>query len=161
MESRVKESDITINDGTASWSLVHHGALGGTYMGLFRFRCFMTPLQTLEADRDFRELLGPNAAFAATNSENIAYSLAQLKQRILEAPPFWMENATRYGGGGLKDLEVLDLVLEAAVVAELKYRKEIADRHQDAIKRIQKTMDKRLEEEKINAEFAEKAKKSN
>ena len=155
MESKVKESDITLTNDEATWDLVYHGPIGGTYMGRFKFRCFLTPMHALEADRDFRELLGPNAQFAITNSENIAYSLSQLRQRVIEAPPFWYENTGRFGGGGVKDLGILDIVLDAAVSAEVKYRQELKKRHEDAIARVNKEIERRQKEEEINKEIDE------
>jgi hypothetical protein len=159
MEEKVKESDITIENDTASWGITYQGQIGGTYLGVFRFRTFLTPAQLLEADRDFRELLGPNAQFAATNAENIAYALAQLKQRIIESPPFWRETSSRFGGSSVKDLDCLDLVLEAAVASEIKYRKLLAIRHEEALKKLQAVVEKRKEQDKINEEFAKEPKK--
>lgn len=153
MDEKIKESDITIENDVATWDIIHHGAVGGTYLGTFKFRCFLTPMQVVEADRDFRELLGPNAQFAAQNSENIAYALAQLKHRVLESPPFWTDSGFRFKGGGIKDLDVIDLVLEAAVMSEVKYRKQLADRHAEAIDRIKKTIEDRKDREKLEEEF--------
>lgn len=153
MEDKVKDSDITIENDTAIWHLSHQGQVGGTYLGIFKFKTYLTPAQVLEADRDFRELLGPNSQFAATNAENIAYSLAQLKQRVTESPPFWRDNAGRFPGSSVKDLDCLDLVLEAAISAEVKYRKLVSQRHDDALKKLQAIVDKRNEQEKINEEF--------
>lgn len=155
MEEKVKESDITLENDVATWDLLYHGAIAGSYMGTFKFRCFMTPMQLLEADRDYRELLGTNASFAATEADNVAYCLAQLKQRIIESPPFWKEGGGRFPGGALKDLEILNLVLEAAVQAEVKYRKALTQRHEDAINRMKAHMEKRKEMEKINDEIQE------
>lgn len=158
MEEKVKDSEITIENETAIYHLNYQGEVGGTYLGTFKFRTFLTPAQALDADRDFRELLGPNANFAATNAENIAYALAQLKQRIIEAPPFWSTNAGRFGGSSVKDLGCLDLVLEAAVASEVKFRKEMTKRHEDSLKRLQAILDKRKDEEKINEEFSKEQK---
>jgi hypothetical protein len=158
MNEKVKPSDIMIENDIGSWNLLHHGGIAGSYMGLFKFRCFLTPLQIVEADKDFRDLLGPNAAFAASNAENVAYALAQLRQRIVSAPPFWTEGAGRYGGGGIKDHDILDLVLEAAVTAEIKFRADLTKRHEEAIDRIKALMEKRKKDEVVNEEF-EDAKK--
>jgi len=156
MDEKVKQSDITLENDVGVWNLIHHGGIAGSYLGQFKFRCFLTPMQTIEADKDFRDLLGPNASFAASNVENTAYALAQLRQRIVSAPPFWTEGAGRYGGGGIKDQDVLEFVLEAAVVAEVKFRKELAVRHEAALDGIKKLMEKRREEEKVNQEFETK-----
>ncbi len=155
MDEKVKESDVTLEaNAVASWDMVHHGAVGGTYMGTFKFKCYLNPIQLIEADRDFRELLGPNSQFAATNAENIAYSLAQLKQRVISAPPFWTETYSRFPGGGVKDIDVLELVLEAAIVAEVKYRKDLNKKHEDAISRIKQTIENRQKAEAEAREIA-------
>jgi hypothetical protein len=155
MEDTVKESDITIENDTALWSITHQGEIGGTYLGTFRFKTFLTPSQVLEADRDFRELIGPNAQFAATNAENIAYALAQLKQRVIDSPPFW-KDGSRFPGSSIKDLDALQLVLEASIMAEVKYRKVLTEKHENDLKRLKSIMDKKAEMEKINEEFKEK-----
>lgn len=155
METKVKESDISIENETALWQLNFQGQIGGTYLGLFRFKTFLTPAQVIDADRDFRELMGPNLQYAATNAENIAYALAQLKHRVIESPPFWRDGSSRFPGSSVKDLECLELVLEAAIACELKYRKEIAKKHEESLKKLQAVIEKRKVEEKINEEFKE------
>jgi hypothetical protein len=159
-DEKVKDSEITLENDTAVWHLSFQGQVGGTYLGTFKFRTFLTPSQVLDADRDFRELIGPNAQFAATNAENIAYALAQLRHRVIESPPFWKEGSSRFPGSNVKDLECLELVLEAAIASEVKYRKAIAERHAESIKKIQAMMEKRKEEEKINQEFAKEGKRA-
>jgi len=142
--SKIQPEDVRVNldDGTAYYNLTHTGKIGGLYVGAFRFHCSLTPLQYLEADRDYRNLLGENASLATTHADNIAYALAQLKQRVLEAPPFWNSAGGRFGGGHIKDHDLIDLLLEAAVQAEMNYRKALEERHADALKRLQAQVEK-------------------
>lgn len=153
---KVKESEVRLDqNGVASWDINYHGDVSGTYLGTFRFRCSLTPLQYVDADRDFRDLLGTNAQFASTHAENLAYALAQLRHRIIEAPPFWTDGGGRYGGAAVKDHDVIDLVLEAAVQSELKYRSELRKRHAEAIEKIKKQVEDKDNVDKITAEMAE------
>ena len=116
-------------------------------MGTFKFRCYLSPLQMIEQDRDYRELLGPNPSLAGSQHESLAFSLTQLRQRILTHPPFWNDGYSRFGGGHIKDLELLDLVLEAAVETEIKYRKTLEAKHKESIDRIQASLERKAKEE--------------
>ena len=91
----------------------------------------------------------------------MAFSLAQLKYRIIEAPPFWNTDS-EFPGSKVKDLEAIEEVLMAAIEAERLFRKQVSERHLQAIDAIKK----RLEEAKVEQETeeffeegAEKAKK--
>lgn len=144
----VEENDVTIDaHGVASWDLNIFAPIGGTYMGHFKFRTVLSPLQEIEADRDYRDLLGKNAEFAATYVENFAYALAQLRQRVISAPPFWMDGISKFPGSQIRDKEVLEVVLEAAVTAEVKYRKSLSDKHKTAVERLAKALEKKEQEE--------------
>lgn len=153
----VLDSDISLNteEGTATWNLTFQGRMGGTYMGTFKFRCSLTPTQYLDADRDFRDLLGKNAELAGTHAEDVAYSLAQLRQRVMEAPPFWNDGG-RYGGGGVKDHDVLSKVLNAAIASELKLRKELEERHEKAINQLKEFLESKKKKEAALVEGANK-----
>jgi hypothetical protein len=155
LNEKVNENDISVNleDGTATYNLRHHGQISGTYMGVFRFLCSLNPIQYIEADKDYRELLGKNAEFASTHADTVAYALAQLRQRVIDAPSFWNEKGSRYGGSNLKDHEILEIILEAAVKSEVKYRQELHKKHEEAISKIKAALDKRkLSEEKEDLE---------
>jgi hypothetical protein len=122
---------------------------------VFKFLCSLNPIQYIEADKDYRELLGKNAEFVSTHADTIAYALAQLRQRVLDAPPFWYEKGTRYGGSGLKDHEILEVILEAAVKSEVKYRQELQKKHEEAINKLKEALDKRKLNEEIKKEDLE------
>jgi hypothetical protein len=155
-EEEVSDDEVSVelDKGIASYELVMSGQILGTYTGKFSFRCAVTPMQFLEADRDYRELLGRNGELASTHADSIAYSLAHLRQRIVEAPPFWNEFGSKFGGAHIKDHEVVDRILKVSVVAENKYRKLLNDKHSAAINKLKAHVDKikKANQSTINAE---------
>lgn len=156
--NEINPSSIMIDEnGVASWNVSITTRMGTTYQGLFQFNCALSPLQLIEADRNFRELLGKNAEFAASYVEGYAYALTQLKQRIVKAPPFWDDGSSAYPGGQIKDEEILTHVFKAAKAAEDKFRKELDDRHKNSLKAIQEALQKHEEEARLSREMEEGA----
>ena len=148
-DSKVQEylsrEDIVIEGSTATWEMRLEGEIHGTYTGTFRFRCFLTPTQRIAAGREHRELLGSNAALADTHDFNVAFSLTQLKYRILSAPPFWSSTLQANGmSGDIPDENIIDVVLQAAVDAELKYKAQLKKKKVDAIERAKKAAESLL-----------------
>jgi len=155
----ILKKDIIIENGFASWDINTAEPIGGTYMGTFTFRCVLSPLQIIEADRDYRDLLGPNPAMVDPVAENLAYALSQLKQRVIKSPPFWTEQAARFGGAHIKDTNVLDYVLKASFESEIKYREELKENHRKATERLRRALDEKYKKEdeelKVNKEMEE------
>ena len=150
----VDEKDILLDSqGNASWEINMTGPIGGTYQGLFQFRTVLSPLQQIEADRDYRELLGANATFAATHIDNLSYTLAQLRQRVVKFPPFWDDGVSRFKGSHIRDEEIIQAVYEAAVVAETKFRAQIKEKHKASIDRLKAAIERQEEEDRLNAEM--------
>ena len=116
-------NDILIDGSTATWDMGHiNGRISGTYTGTFKFRCFLTPTQSLAAARDYRELLGPQLPMAPEHEKQLSFALTQLKYRVLKSPPFWTApNADGEIAGNIPDLNVILAVLDAAITAEDKY----------------------------------------
>lgn len=140
-----ERTDIIIEGSTATWELRAEGDIEGTYTGSFRFRCFLTPTQVLAAGREQRELLGKNPTLATNHEDQLAWSLAQLKQRIISAPPFWTSNVPLSGmPGDISDENIIGAVIDAAVSAESKYKSQIKSRKEDAIKRAKEMAEKTL-----------------
>jgi hypothetical protein len=155
---QVTFDDITIEQEYAIWELQDTAPIGGTYMGTFKFRCYLTPIQMIEADRDYRFLLGDHSPNLASETvENYAYSLAQLKQRVVQAPPFW-NDGSRFPGGNVKDKEIIALVFEAAIQAELKYRSQLEKRHKLQLEKLSKYIEKQNEINKLAEEMEEMGK---
>ncbi len=116
-------SDIVLHDdGTASFSINIIGNVSReTYMGNFKTKCVLSPLEFIKSDRMYRELLGNDPVNAHSTARNNAFALSQLQYRLIEVPPFW-ENR-EIGGGHISDDNVLTEVIELAIQAEDKYRK--------------------------------------
>ena len=133
------------------------GDIQGTYMGTFKFRCFLTPTQRLAAGREYRELLGANPSLATSHDDNLAFNISQLKQRVISAPPFW--NATTQinnAQGDIPDLNVIDAILEAAVASELKYKEQLKTKKAESIEKAKKAAERFLKAR--NEEKAEEPK---
>lgn len=135
----VDRKDIVIENDIAIWKIEKEGFFNGTYAGIFKFRCFLSPSQILQAGREYRELLGPHELMAERHETLLAYALAQLKQRVLQAPPWW--SATIQNGtiaGDIPDEDVLTAILDAAWAAQVKYAHMLKKRKEDAITRAKR-----------------------
>lgn len=136
-------SDIIIEGNIASWDINALGDVYGTYVGTFKFRCYLTPTQQIAANREYRELIGPNPLHVPEHESFLAYALTQLKHRIISAPPFW---ASGNGGmpGDIPDENVLTAVLSAAIDSEAKYRSILKKRTESAINRSKAILDQKM-----------------
>lgn len=131
--------DIILEGNTARWDMTINGAIHGTYMGTFRFKCFLLPTERIAAGREYRELLGSNATLVNGHEDNLAYCLTQLKYRIISAPPFWGATLQNTGmPGDVPDDNVINAVLEAAIAAELKFAEQLKDKRTGDIERAKK-----------------------
>lgn len=139
-----ERSDIIIEGSTATWEIKTDGAINGTYIGTFRFRCYLTPTQQIAANREMREVLGANPTMAPDHESFLAYALTQLKYRIISSPPFWMSAVGGNLQGDLPDENVISTVLDAALGAEIKYKKQLVARKDDAIKRAKEAAERML-----------------
>jgi hypothetical protein len=154
MDEADKRDDIKIEGDVATWDISAVGNIKGTYIGTFKFRCFLTPLQQISAGREERALVGENFAFAPEHERFMAYALTQLKYRILSAPPFWASaNPNGNIQGDLPDTEIVSLVLGSAIDAEVKYKNEIKYRKEAAIERAKKANDTIIAAQREEAEL--------
>lgn len=90
-----------------------------SYMGTFKVKCLLSPLEMIAADKRYRDLLGANSHLAQEHIRQQAFALAELEQRVIDMPAFW-ENDTLHGGH-IKDANVLLHILDKAVEAQEKY----------------------------------------
>jgi hypothetical protein len=132
--------DIHLSGGIATWEFRIEGGISGIYSGSFKFRCYLTPLQKIAAGREQRALLGESRAWVETADYEheawLSYALTQLKYRVVSAPPFWTTaGINKSHEGDIPDEEVLEKILDAAVRAELKYKKELKKRKDDALEK--------------------------
>ena len=101
-----------------------------TYMGTFKVKCLLSPIEQIKSDKLYRDLLGTNSHLASNHVAQLAYALSELHTRVVESPAFWSEG--ELGGSHLKDTEVILDVLENALEAQANFieekQKELADR---------------------------------
>jgi hypothetical protein len=90
-----------------------------SYMGKFKVKCILSPLEEIEADKTYRDLLGNNYHLADSSIKEKAFALSQLKFRVIEYPPFWDNDYI--GGGHIVDSNVILEVIELAIQAQEKY----------------------------------------
>lgn len=155
IQAYLKRKDISIEHNTARWEINANGDINGLYTGYFVFKCFLTPSEKLAAGRDYRDMLGSNASLAIKHEDNLAFMLAQLKYRVIAAPPFWSSATGRDGiMGDLPDEKVLDTIFEAALSAEFKYLATIQEKKDAAIDKAKKVAESMIEDKE-----AEEAKK--
>jgi len=141
--------DIKIEGNTATWEMRAEGSISGTYAGVFKFRCFLTPTQIIAAGRDYREMLGSNMALATENESMLAWALSQLKQRVISGPPFWKsQNENGRIDGDIPDVEIITVIVNAAVDAENKYKNMLKKRKEEALERAKTVGEMLLNEKK-------------
>ena len=117
-----------------------------TYMGEFCVKCVLSPIDSLKADRLYRELIGSiNPHLASQDAKNFAFALSQLKQRVLESPDFFKN---REIDGGHLDSNVLIGIVNQAIEAEEEY-KNLQD---EKTKKIQEMLAKRIRNKDIEPE---------
>lgn len=139
--------DLIIEGNTVTWDMRIEGDINGMYAGAFRFKCYLSPLQQIAANREFREVMGPNPTFASEHESFLAYALTQLKYRIVSAPPFWASQSPASLAGDIADENVISAVLDAALGAEIKYKSQLKKKKLDAVARAKAATEKRMEVE--------------
>lgn len=133
----MENTDIVIDGSESTWVLPRtEGEMGGTYTGTFVFRCFLDPLRQLQAGREYRELLGSLSTQASDSEGNLAFALVQLKHRILKSPPFWTSTLQDSGmAGNVGDLNVISLVLDAAIRSENSFKEKVIKEREEILNR--------------------------
>ena len=117
-----------------------------SYMGTFKVKCLLSPLEEIAADKRYRDLLGANSHLAQENVRQQAFALAQLEQRVIEMPAFWENDSLP--GGHVKDQNVLLHVLDQAVEAQEKY----IETKETELKARQDRLTKAIKKKKIERE---------
>lgn len=158
-EKSLERSDLIIEGNTATWEMRLEGDIHGTYVGVFRFKCYLSPLQQIAANREYREILGPNPSFASEHESFLAYALTQLKYRIVTAPPFWVSQNPASLAGDIADENIISAVLDAALGSEIKYKTQLKKKKMDAVARAKDSVEKLMtdddEEDESDDESAE------
>lgn len=146
LKSYLKRSDITIEGNVASWSISSIGNINGKYIGKFLFKCYLTPTEKIAAGRTYRELLGANPSLVSIAEDNLAYSLSQLRYRIISSPPFWSSAVGPSGfEGDLPDENIITEVLEAAGDAELKFFAQLMKNKEETVKQAKQAAEQLLD----------------
>jgi len=117
-----------------------------SYMGTFRVKCLLSPLEEIAADKRYRDLLGNNSHLAQEHIRQQAFALAQLEQRVLDMPAFWEND--NIAGGHIKDDNVLLEILDKAIEAQQKY---IEQKDQELLER-QNRLTQKIKKKKIEKE---------
>jgi len=117
-----------------------------TYMGVFRVKTIVSPMDMIRADRLYRELIGSvNPHMASKETQNFAFALSQLKVRILEAPDFYKNSDL---DGSHLDSNILIDIINKSIDAEEEYKKQIDNK----LKEMQELLSKRIRNNEIKKE---------
>jgi hypothetical protein len=145
-------NDISIEGNIATWRMSPmEGEIGGTYTGTFTFRCFLDPIRQLQAGREYREFLGSHAIGASEFEGRIAFSLSQLKHRVITAPPFWTSTQQDSGmNGNIGDINIIFWVLDAAIRSEELYKDRMLKEREEILNRTIKKTEQTIKEENKN-----------
>lgn len=117
-----------------------------TYMGTFKVKCLLSPMEQIKADKLYRDLLGTNAHLASNHVASLTYAASQLHLRVVEAPPFW--EGSDIGGAHIKDENVILEVLENALESQVMFVEE----KQEELKKRQEIMANLIRNKKITPE---------
>jgi hypothetical protein len=122
---------------------------GQSYMGDFKVKCIISPMDFIEIDKMYRGLLGNNMQFAEQHARQIAFTFSQLHFRVIEAPEWYIEGQIK--GKTIKDDNVLFELLNTCLDCEEKYvtqkKKEQEELQKKLTQSIKKNKIKKEEEE--------------
>ena len=143
------DTDIILEGSQATWKMLPTvGDLGGTYTGTFVFRCFLSPLEQLQAGREYRELLGGLGGQASESESSLSFALTQLKHRVIKSPPFWSSTLQDSGiAGNVGDLNIISMVLDASIRSESLFKARIQKERESLLDRSIKVAEEKLKEE--------------
>lgn len=148
--------DILIKESTGTYHLDVVGTIGGRYFGDFVFKAYLTPMELISCDREFRDLIGKIQTQVDPTIEFLAFALTQLKYRTISSPLFWKRNPELIPGGDIPDQNVIEILLEAAKETEKQYKETLIEQHENSLKILQKQLDKEKNDLKVNKEFEPK-----
>jgi hypothetical protein len=137
-------NDVNIDyyTGTATFFVdTESGSTGTIYKGIFKVKCILSPLEYINADALYRELIGKtNPQFASEYVGQLCYALSQLKFRIMDCPDWFKNRETGIHGSNADD-SVLLHVLDKAIDAEAQYREGMKERYEKARHSVKKAID--------------------
>ena len=115
-----KEKSFTIKEVGAS--------TGHTYEGTFEVICCLTMGQRHAEAAEKTRLMG-DYANPDGDLYSLATTLATLRTRIQESPEWWKQSN---GGTSILDEEVINLLWEKTMEAEVKWKKELKEKAEKA-----------------------------
>ena len=127
-----------------------------SYMGPFKVKCFLTPLETIRADRIYRELIGPvNSVMAADQARTYAFAISQLAVRVINSPDFFKNPEQPDLAGGHLPESVLIKILDMAIDAESEFRDQQKKKFEETQKRLVKKYKSNKIKKRVEAEDEE------
>ena len=140
-------SDFRFEGSVANYDYQGVGSQSNTtYMGQFRFKCILSPLDQIKADRLYRELIGSiNPHLASKETTNYAFALSQLKVRLVSFPDFFKNDEL---DGSHLDSNILIELVNVAIDAQEEYKKDLDARLQE----MQDILSKRIKNKTIEKE---------
>lgn len=111
------------------------------HKGVFKVKCVLSPLEYINSDAFYRQLLGKhNPQFASDYVNQLCYALSQLKYRIIDAPE-WFDNKETGVIGSSVDDNILLHVLDKAVEIESEYREGVVEQYKAAKEEVVEAID--------------------
>lgn len=132
---------IDFHEGTAIFYVdMESGSDKTTYKGAFKAKCILSPLEYIQADSYYRELVGKsNPHLVSDYVGQLCYALSQIKFRLIEYPEWFKGKKT--GIVGDIDDSILLYVLDKIIDIEQKYREGIEERYKKAREHVKKAVD--------------------
>lgn len=124
-----------------------------SYMGTFKVKCILSPMDLIRVDKMYRELLGDHLHFADKSARYSAFAFSQLHFRVLEAPEWFNEGVIK--GEKIKDSNTIVELLNKCLEVEEKYIEEKKKQQEEMENKLKKSLQDRTikkEEEKIEEE---------
>jgi hypothetical protein len=136
------EIQIDYNTGTAEFFVnLEAAADKSTYKGHFKVKCVLSPLDYIQSDATYRELLGKtNPQLADAYVSQLAYALSQLKYRIISNPSWFDNDVNGIKGSGVDD-KILLFILDKTIEAEEQYRKGVEEKYEKAKNDVKEAID--------------------
>jgi hypothetical protein len=111
-----------------------------SFKGIFKVKCILSPLEYIQSDAMYRELLGKtNPQYASNYVSELCYAYSQLKYRVIDAPS-WFKDGGAIPGSTTPDNVLID-ILDKAVAAEKEFRKTIEEKYDKARGEVKEAID--------------------
>jgi hypothetical protein len=134
--------DIDYNLGIASFAInLEAAGTKETFKGNFKVKCILSPLDYIQSDATYRELLGKSSPQLVDQYvAQLAYALSQLKYRVTQSPS-WFKNDINGIDGSHVDDKILLYIFDKAIEAEEQYREGVEERYNKAREEVKESID--------------------